>query len=72
MTKIKVTSEYDYLSGHLRYGSAQLIIDKDEWEKLSEEEKMDKLSTEAEIVNVDYEIEDCGNLSKDFRIEEIN
>lgn len=69
MPKIKLTQELDYISGHLRYGHLELVVDADKWNSLSEEEKKAFFSENSVIVVDDYEVEDHGK-SEDTPIEE--
>lgn len=69
MPKIKLTQELDYISGHLRYGHLELVVDADKWNDLSEEEKKAFFEDNAYIVVDDYEVEDHGK-SKNTPIKE--
>ena len=71
MSKIKLTQELDYVSGHLRYGHLELVVDADKWNSLSEEEKKAFFSENSVIVVDDYEVEDHGK-SKNAPIEEFD
>lgn len=64
MTKLLVKAQYDYIAGHLRYGCAEAEVDKDEWEKMTPEEQKEYLYDVGEIVDVDYEIDDYGDLGE--------
>lgn len=69
MSKIKLTQELDYVSGRLRYGHLELVVDADKWNGLSEEEKKAFFEDNAYIVVDDYEVEDHGK-SDNAPIEE--
>lgn len=70
MGKIQVSAQYDYVQGHLRYGSEHLIVDADEWAELTVEQKLEKLREEGEFVLDDYSMEDRGDLMADTLREE--
>lgn len=71
MPKIKLTQELDYISGHLRYGHLELVVDADRWNSLSEEDKKAFFSEKSVIVVDDYEVEDHEK-SKNVPIEEFD
>lgn len=76
MNKFKISVPYDYVSGYLRYGHGELIIEAESLEKLKE-----KMSTKdgqeyfEELCDVEvdsYEVNDCGKLDfSGMEIEEI-
>ena len=70
MTKLLVRAQYDYIQGYLRYGFAEAVVDKAEWEKMTPEEQKEYLENNDNIVDVGYEIDDCGNLG-DIEVREV-
>lgn len=64
MAKLLVRARYDYIQGHLRYGYAEAEVDKDEWEKMTPGEQKEYLSDVGEIVDINYEIDDMGDLGE--------
>lgn len=64
MTKLQVRAQYDYITGHLRYGSLEAEVDKAEWEKMTTDEQKEYLSDMGGIVDIDYEIDDIGDLGE--------
>ncbi len=39
MAKIKLTRELDYVQGHLRNGHLELVVDENEWNSMSNDDK---------------------------------
>ena len=62
MSKLRVRAQYDYIQGHLRYGYAELEVDKAEWGKMTLDEQKEYLIDYGEIVDIDYEIDERGDL----------
>jgi len=61
----KITADYDYLQGHLRYGHEELELFGEELEKFknsTEEEQIEWLKEEGETIIDDFEINDEGDL----------
>ena len=58
MAKIKLTRELDYVQGHLRGGHLELVVDENEWNSMSDNDKQEFFSDNAEVVVDDYEVED--------------
>ena len=60
-----ITADYDYLSGHLRYGHEELELFGEELEKFknsTEDEQIKWLKEEGETIIDDLEINDKGDL----------
>lgn len=62
MTKLKVSATYDYVAGHLRYADVEAEVDSEFWSTLNDEQKIEWLEDNGDLVNMDYEIEDYGEL----------
>ena len=58
MAKIKLTRELDYVQGHLHSGHLELVVDENEWNSMSDDDKREFFSDNAEVVVDDYEVED--------------
>ena len=58
MAKIKLTRELDYVQGHLRSGHLELIVDENEWNSMSDDNKREFFEDCAEVVVDSYEVED--------------
>lgn len=58
MAKIKLTRELDYVQGHLHSGHLELIVDENEWNSMSNDDKQEFFRDCAEVVVDDYEVED--------------
>lgn len=71
MAKFKVSQEADYVTGHLRYGHREGIIEAD-----SKEDALNKLNNEGytdylDLKVDDYEVEDVDYGDNEFEIEEV-
>lgn len=71
MAKFRVSQEADYVTGHLRYGHREGIIEAD-----SKEDVLNKLNNEGytdylDLKVDDYEIEDVDYGDNEFEIEEV-
>lgn len=71
MPKFKVTQEANYVSGYLKYGHLEGVIEAD-----SKEDALNKLHNEGytdflELVVDDYEVYDADFEDNEFEIEEI-
>ena len=69
MAKIKLTRNLDYIQGHLRSGHQELVVDENEWNGMSDDDKYDFFHDNAEFVVDDYEVEDY-DWGGDAEIEE--
>lgn len=69
MAKIKLTRELDYVAGYLRRGHLELIVDENEWNSMSDDDRYDFFDDNADIVVDDYEVEDYDH-TEDSKIEE--
>ena len=58
MAKIKLTRELDYVQGHLRSGHLELIVDENEWNSMSNDDKREFFRDNADVIVDDYEVED--------------
>lgn len=61
---IQITGEYDYVMGHLRYGTLTMNLSEEKAIKFKNstfDEQKEWLEEEGEL-EIDYEIEDRGNL----------
>lgn len=58
MAKIKLTRELDYVQGHLSSGHLELFVDENEWNSMSDDNKREFFSDNAEVVVDDYEVDD--------------
>jgi len=68
----KVSADYDYIQGHLRYGHIEMDLNDEELAKfksMSEQEQYKWLEDDGEVIVDDFEINDKGSLSK-IEIEE--
>ena len=69
MKKFKVSVPYNYVSGYLRYGHGEAVIEAEDIEKA---EELAYEFDDYELVIDDYSIDDCGNLDfGSIEIEEI-
>lgn len=71
MAKFKVSQEADYVTGHLRYGHREGIIEAD-----SKEDALNKLNNEGytdylDLKVDDYEVEDVDYGDNEFEIEKV-
>lgn len=71
MAKFKVSQEADYITGHLRYGHREGVI-----EANSKEDALDKLKNKGytdylDLKVDDYEVEDVDYGDNEFEIEEV-
>lgn len=71
MAKFKVSQEADYVTGHLRYGHREGIIEAD-----SKEDALDKLKNKGytdylDLKVDDYEVEGVDYGNNEFEIEEV-
>lgn len=71
MAKFKVSQEADYITGHLRYGHREGVI-----EANSKEDALDKLKNKGytyylDLKVDDYEVEDVDYGDNKFEIEEM-
>ena len=71
MAKFMVRHEADYVSGHLRYGHREGVIEAD-----SKEDALNKLQNEGytdylDLKVDDYEVEDVDYGDNEFEIEEV-
>ncbi len=71
MAKFKVSQEADYITGHLRYGHREGVI-----EANSKEDALDKLKNKGytdylDLKVDDYEVEDVDYGDNKFEIEEV-
>lgn len=71
MAKFRVSQEADYITGHLRYGHREGIIEAD-----SKEDALSKLRNEGytdylDLVVDDYEVEDVDYGDNEFEIKEV-
>lgn len=71
MAKFKVSQEAEYITGHLRYGHREGVI-----EANSKEDALDKLKNKGytdylDLKVDDYEVEDVGYGDNKFEIEEM-
>ena len=66
MAKIKLTQQLDYVQGYLCNGHKELIVDKEHWDSLSDDDKRNWFNSDADIVVDDYEVEDydCSSTSE--------
>lgn len=62
MARYRVTGALDYVQGHLRYGHFELEVDKEEWDKLSQEEQKERLKDYGELIIDDWEIDGTGDI----------
>lgn len=58
MAKIKLTRELDYVQGHLRSGHLELVVDENEWNSMSDDDKREFFRDCAEVIVDSYEVED--------------
>lgn len=58
MAKIKLTRELDYVVGHVHSAHLELTVDENEWNSMSDDNKLDFFNDNSEIVLDDYEVED--------------
>lgn len=70
MSKIKIVGILDYVTGHLRHGHVELVMDRDKWNALTEDEQKDLLKYDADFILDDYSLEDKGDIV-DISIEDI-
>ena len=71
MAKFKVSQEANYITGHLRYGHREGVI-----EANSKEDALDKLKNKGytdylDLKVDDYEVEDVDYGDNEFEIEEV-
>ena len=71
MAKFKISQEADYITGHLRYGHREGVI-----EANSKEDALDKLKNKGytdylDLKVDDYEVEDVDYGDNEFEIEEV-
>lgn len=71
MAKFKVSQEADYVTGHLRYGHREGVIEAD-----SVEDALDKLKNKGytdylDLVVDDYRVEDVEYGDNEFEIKEM-
>ncbi len=68
----RITAEYDYVQGHLRYGHQELILEGEKLEKfklMSVEDQEYSLKEDGEFILDDYSLEDKGSLGVVIIIE---
>ena len=66
MTKVVATIDFDYLQGHLRYGSKSILLEGKDAEMflaMTKKEQEQYVDENGEWSNVDYSIEDTGNIT---------
>ena len=71
MAKFKVHQEADYVTGHLRYGYREGIIEADSKEDALNKLENGRYAEHLELIVDDYEIEDVSYGDNEFEIEEV-
>ena len=64
MNKIIVTAYVEYLEGYLRKGHYELVVDKDQWDSMSEEEKKIFMEDNGDFLVDDWEIDEIGPITE--------
>lgn len=69
MARVKLTQELDSVRGHLRSGHLELIVDENEWDSMSDDDKREFFKHNAQVMVDDYYVNDY-DVAEDSAIEE--
>ena len=69
MARVKLTRELDSVWGHLRSGHLELIVDENEWDSMSDDDKREFFKHNAQVMVDDYYVND-HDVAEDSAIEE--